>query len=75
MRYPNIIPRAKRSASTRIAVAAIQEPMMRTPMRCQSRFSRPATIAIRITVRQALIPVPISVAVATTIEIASGGES
>ena len=43
----NSCPRAKRSASTRIALAEIHEPRMRTPMRCHSRMQCivPATTA------------------------------
>ena len=38
--------RANRSANTRIALAAIHDPAIRTPMRCQGRR---ASIAIAIT--------------------------
>ena len=42
---PNKRYRASRSASTRIALAAIHEPTMRTPMRCQGRVACDATRA------------------------------
>ena len=58
-----------------MALAAIQAPRMRTPMRCQPRASR-AEIATTANSRTAApVAVPSSARLASTSDIASGGES
>ncbi len=71
----NNMPREKRSASTSMALAAIHEPTMRTPMRCQPRVRQLVAMTTIASARPAASPVPSSAAVASASEIACGGES
>ena len=65
--------RVRRSANTRIALAAIQDPMIRTPMRCQGRRASAASAVASRTIAIAATTKPACEAIAFAIVISYGG--
>src|SRR5262249_57317210 len=64
-----------RSASTRIAIAAIQDPVTRVAMPCHGRESADAAVPIAVSAAMPPHAVPISISIASRNKMASGGES
>ena len=72
---PGYVHYVHRSASTRIAIAAIQDPVTRVAMPCHGRESADAAVPIAVSAAMPPHAVPISISIASRNKMASGGES